>query len=209
MVGTSARYGKVQVQAWRGMHQELHRNGHWADWPRGRDLPIVRGTVIRVHVERIPGHRRPDKDIWLFHAAPPGVEPDVDLLWKAYLRRFDQEHFHRFTKVYLGLGAAHLGTPEAVDRWVHLAMAAYTQLKLARTLTGDLRRPWHRKLASGEILSPYRTKLGFRPLRARLGSPAHGPKFTRPGPGRPKGSKNRPKARRPVHRKTPAPATTH
>ncbi len=99
--------------------------------------------------------------------------------------------------------------PGDPDRWVQLAMAAYTQLKLARTLTGDLRRPWHRKLTPGATLTPYRTRLGFRPLRARLGSPAHGPKSTRPGPGRPKGSKNRPKARRPVHRKTPAPDTTH
>ena len=209
LTASSARYGRIRVQAWRNMHQELGRDGHWADWPREKELPIVRGTVIRINVERLPGERKPHKDIWLFHSAPPGVEPDVDLLWKAYLRRFDQEHFHKFLKSHLGLGAAHLGTAEAADRWVQLALAAYAQLRLAHTLTGDLRRPWHRKTEPGEVLTPYRTRLGFRRLRARLGSPAHGPKFTRPGPGRPKGSKNRPKARRPPHRKTPTPDTVH
>jgi hypothetical protein len=95
LVAQSARYGTVRVQAWRNMHQELGRSGHWAGWPPDTRLPIVAGTIIRVSVEYLPGGRKPHKDIWLFHSGPPGVEPDLDLLWKAYLRRFDQEHFHR------------------------------------------------------------------------------------------------------------------
>src|SRR5881394_2881351 len=202
LTAQSPRYGTVRVQAWRSMHQELGRSGHWAGWPPDTELPIVQGTVIRVSVEHLPGGRKPLKDIWLFHCAPPGAEPDLDLLWKAYLRRFDQEHFHRFAKVYLGLRAAHLASAAATDRWVQLALAAYAQLRIACTLAGDLRRPWHPKPEPGTVLSPYRTRLGFRRLRARLGSPAQSPKFSRPGPGRPKGSKNRPKAPRPPHRKT-------
>lgn len=198
----SPRYGTVRVQAWRDMHQQLSRDGHWAHWPKDTELPIVRGTVIRVSVQHLPGGRKPLKDLWLFHAAPPGVEPDLDLLWKAYLRRFDQEHFHRFAKVYLGLRAAHLASAAATDRWVQLALAAYAQLRMASTLTNDLRRPWHPKPQPGTVASPYRTRLGFRRLRAHLGSPAKPAKFSRPGPGRPKGSKNRPKPPRPPHRKT-------
>jgi len=198
----SARYGTVRVQAWRNMHQQLVRDGHWTNWPPDTELPIVAGTVIRISVEHLPGGRKPLKDIWLFHTAPPGVEPDLDLLWKAYLRRFDQEHFHRFAKVYLGLRAAHLASAAATDRWVQLALAAYAQLRIASTLTNDLRRPWHPKPQPGTVTSPYRTRLGFRRLRARLGSPAKSAKFSRPGPGRPKGSKNRPKAPCPPHRKT-------
>jgi hypothetical protein len=205
----SPRYGTVRVQAWSNMHQQLGRDGHWAGWPPDTELPIVRGTVIRVSVEHLPGGRKPPKDLWLFHTAPPGTAPDLDLLWKAYLRRFDQEHFHRFAKVYLGLSAAHLASAEATDRWVHLAIAAYTQLRIARTLTDDLRRPWHPKPEPDTVLSPYRTRLGFRRLRARLGSPAQPPKFSRPGPGRPKGSKNRPKAPCPPHRKTIKPDIAH
>ncbi|MFB4285973.1 hypothetical protein ACBJ59_62755, partial [Nonomuraea sp. MTCD27] len=41
--------------------------------------------------------RKPAKDLWLWHAGPIEVDAALlDLLWKAYLRRFDQEHFHRF-----------------------------------------------------------------------------------------------------------------
>jgi hypothetical protein len=202
---SSKRYGTVRVQAWRSMHQQLGRGGHWADWPEGKPLPIVAGTLIRVSVEKLPGGRKPHKDIWLFHTAPPGVAPDLDLLWRAYLRRFDQEHFHRFVKVYLGLDAAHLASAQATDRWVLLALAAYAQLRIASGLPDQLRRPWHPQPAPGSIPSPYRTRIGFRRLRARLGSPAQPAKFTRPGPGRPKGSKNRPKQPCPPHRKTVKP----
>ncbi len=209
LTALSPRYGTVRVHAWRSMHQELGRSGHWAGWPPDTELPIVRGTVIRVSVEHLPGGRKPLKDLWLFHSAPPGTELDLDLLWKAYLRRFDQEHFHRFTKVYLGLRAAHLASAAATDRWVQLAIAAYAQLRIASTLTGNLRRPWHPKPQPGTISSPYRTRLGFRRLRAQLGSPAKPAKFSRPGPGRPKGSKNRPKSPRPPHRKTTKPDTNY
>jgi hypothetical protein len=203
LTAESPRYGTVRVQAWRNMHQQLTRDGHWTDWPPDTELPIVRGTVIRVSVERLPGGRKPHKDLWLFHCAPPDIEPDIDLLWKAYLRRFDQEHFHRYVKVYLGLRAAHLASSAATDRWVQLALAAYAQLRIASTLANEFRRPWHPKPEPGAVASPYRTRLGFRRLRAQLGSPAKPAKFSRPGPGRPKGSKNRPKALCPPHRKTP------
>jgi hypothetical protein len=198
----SERYGKVRVQAWHNMHQQLGRSGHWADWPAGKPLPIVAGTVLRISVERLPAGRKPQRDIWLFHTALPGAVLDLDLLWKAYLRRFDQEHFHRFVKVYLGLDAAHLVSAQATDRWVLLALAAYAQLRIASRLPEQLRRPWHPQPAPGTVPSPYRTRLGFRRLRARLGSPAQPAKFTRPGPGRPRGSKNRPKAPQPPHRRT-------
>jgi hypothetical protein len=196
----SEQYGTVVVRAWSGLHQKLGRSGRWADFPPERRLPIVRGTVLQVVVEHLPDGRMPPKDLWLWHAGP--LQADPDLLCKAYLRRFDQEHFHRFAKVDLGMAAAHLGSAAATDRWVALVMAAYAQLRLARHLVDDLRRPWHPRPDPGKSLSPYRVRLGFRRLRARLGTPADSPKLTRPGPGRPKGSKNRPKAKRPPYRKS-------
>ena len=202
LTATSERYGTVRVQAWHHLHQQLGRDGHWATWPPEAELPIVAGTIIRIRVEHLPGGRTPDKDVWLFHAAPPGSQPDIDLLWKAYLRRFDQEHFHRFVKVYLGLRAAHLSSAEATDRWVQLALAGYAQLRIASTLAADTSRPWHPKPTPGAIATPYRTRLGFRRLRAQLGTPTQPARNSRPGPGRPKGSTNRPKAPCPPHRKT-------
>jgi hypothetical protein len=200
------RYGKVTVRAWGGLHQRLTRTGRWAGYPVDQELPIVSGTVIQVVVEHLPDGRKAPKDLWLWHAGP--VPAHVDLLWKAYLRRFDQEHFHRFTKVHLGLVRAHLQSAEATDRWVNLVMAAYAQLRLASPLVDDLRRPWHPKPQPGVTLSPYRVRLGFRRLRATLDTPADSQKFTRPGPGRPKGSKNRPKPKRPPHRKANSKTST-
>lgn len=203
LTADSTRYGTVTVRAWTGLHQKLTRTGRWADHPANERLPIVRGTVIQIVVDRLPDGRKPTKDLWLWHAGPVPVDTAlVDLLWKAYLRRFDQEHFHRFAKVYLGMARAHLTSAQATDRWMHLIMAAYAQLRLASPHVDDLRRPWHPRLEPGRPLSPYRVRLGFRRLRAKLGTPAGSPKLTRPGPGRPKGSRNRPKDKRPPYRKT-------
>jgi hypothetical protein len=202
----SPRYGTVTVRAWTRLHQKLARTGRWAHYPEDQRLPTVRGTVIQVVVRRLPDGRRPSKDLWLWHAGP--VLPDVDLLWKAYLRRFDQEHFHRFTKACLGMARAHLDSAQATDRWVNLVMVAYAQLRPASPLVDDLRRPWQPRPEPGKPLSPYRVRLGFRRLRAKLGTPADSPKPSQPGSGRPKGSRNRPKAKRPPYRATDKPDKT-
>src|SRR5215218_7848093 len=61
------RYGTVTVQAWAGLHPKQQRHpGHGSRGPR----PIVRGTVIRVQVERVPARTRPPKVLWLWWAGP-------------------------------------------------------------------------------------------------------------------------------------------
>ncbi|MFD5456490.1 hypothetical protein ACFWIR_15730, partial [Streptomyces olivaceus] len=70
------------------------------------------------------------------------------------------------------------------------AVAAYAQLRLARPLAADLRRPWE-KPAEPHRLTPARVRRGFSNLHAKTGSPAGAPKPSRPGPGRPPGSRNR------------------
>ena len=80
-------------------------------------------------------------------------------------------------------------------RWTWLLIAAYVQLRLARDLAADLRRPWERRARPGRPLTPYRVRRAFRHLRDRLGTPARLPKTTRPGPGRPPGGKNTPAQR--------------
>jgi hypothetical protein len=91
------QYGAVTVQAWGGLHPKQQRHpGHGSRGPR----PIVRGTIIRVQVQRVPAKTRPPKVLWLWWAGPGPL--DLDLAWRAYVRRFNLEHTVRFCKQTLG-----------------------------------------------------------------------------------------------------------
>jgi hypothetical protein len=178
-----SRYGTVTVTAWANLHPKLAGRGRWAEYD---SPPIVAGTVIRVQVQHLPKpSTRTVKTLWLWCAGHGPV--DIDLAWRAYLRRFDIEHTFRFVKNTLGWTAPALQTPEQADRWSWLIAAAYTQLRLARGLVDDDRLPWQRPRAPAK-LTPARVRRGFRRLRARIGTPASPPKSKTPGPGRPKGT---------------------
>jgi hypothetical protein len=194
---SDARYGTVTVTAWTGLHPKLAGRGRWAshDTP-----PIVKGTVIRVEVEHLPKPTaRTKKTLWLFWSGPSA--PDLDLLWRAYLRRFDIEHTYRFAKNTLGWTAPSVCTPEQAERWTWIVAGMLTQLRLARSHVEDLRLPWERP-GQPHQLTPARTRRGFRRLRALIGTPASPPKHTKAGPGRPKGTRRPPRTRYPAIKKT-------
>src|SRR4051794_26702533 len=188
----TARYGRAQVLSWDRMHPRLTHRGAWATHP-GR-LPIVAGTLIRLQVDHLPGARAA-KPIWLWTSATGADADAVTGCWQAYLRRFDLEHTIRFAKQILGWTRPKLRCPAAADRWTWLILAAHTQLRLARPLAHDLRRPWERPLPA-ERLTPARVRRGFRYLHAKTPSPASAPKPAHPGPGRPSGVNNRQRAPR-------------
>jgi hypothetical protein len=131
--------------------------------------------------------------MWRWHSGPQA--PDLDVCWRAYLRRFDMEHAFKLMKSQLGWTAARVRHPGQAVRWTWLPVAAYVQLRLARGMAAGLRRPWERRARPGRPLTPYRVRRSFRHLRDRLGTPARLPKTTRPGPGRPPGGKNTPAPR--------------
>jgi hypothetical protein len=92
---TDDQYGAVTVTAWAGLHPKQQRHpGHGSRRPR----PIVRGTILRVQVERVPARTRPPKVLWLWWAGPAGGALDLDLAWRAYVRRFDLDDTVRFCK---------------------------------------------------------------------------------------------------------------
>ena len=180
------RYGSVHVRAWRQLHPQLSRRGRWA----GKGVPpIVRGTVIRVDVERLPKpSSRANKTLWLWSSGPG--EPDLELCFRAYLRRFDLEHTYRFAKNTLGWTTPALCTPEQADRWTWLIVAAYTQLRLARGLVDDLRLPWERprdptcspRPASAEDFVDFAPPSAPRPVHR---NPTHPGPDARKGPADP------------------------
>lgn len=180
------RFGGVRARAWGRLHPKLERRGSWKTHPG--PLPNVEATIIYVAVDHLPGNRAP-KPLWLWFS-DPDASVDLDLLWRTYLRRFDLEHTFRFCKQTLGLTRPRLRTPEQADRWVWLILTSYTQLRLARHHTGDLRRPWEPPLDPA-TLTPARVRRGFRRIRRTVGNPARAPKATQPGPGRPKGTPNK------------------
>lgn len=193
------RYGRVYVRAWGGLHPELERRAAWAD--HTGPLPIIEGSIINLTVDHLPGDRAP-KPMWLWCSDPDAADADLDWWWRSYLRRFDIEHTFRFLKQTLGLTRPRLRSPEQADRWVWLLIAAHTQLRLARELTEDLRRPWERPLPANR-LTPARVRRGFPRLRRAAGVPAEAPKPSRPGPGRPAGVTSCPAPRHPVGKKHP------
>jgi hypothetical protein len=182
----TTRYGTATATSWDRLHPRLTHRGCWLD--HDGELPIIEGTLIRLQVEHLPGDRDP-KPVWLWSSTTSATAADIDRCWQSFLRRFDLEHTFRLLKQTLGWTVPKIRTPEAADRWTWLVIAAHTQLRLARPLAEDLRRPWEKAAPPGR-LTPARVRRGFRNLRATTTLPASAPKPTRPGPGRPPGSKN-------------------
>jgi DDE superfamily endonuclease len=192
-VTDTSRYGTAEARAWNRLHPRLTHRGAWAahDGP----LPTITGSIIRLAVQRLPGDRNP-KPLWLWSSRPDLTESEVNRLWRAFLRRFDLEHTFRFLQQTLGWTRPRVRTPAQGDRWTWLIISAHTQLRLARHLTGDLRRPWEKPVTEPHRLTPARVRRGFRNLRPKTTLPASAPKPSHPGPGRPPGSTNKQHARR-------------
>jgi hypothetical protein len=188
----TTRYGTAHARGWDRLHPELQSRAAWAG--HEGELPLIEGTVIRLQVDHLPSSGDP-KPLWLWWSRTGATAAEVDLAWQAFLRRFDIEHHFRMIKQTLGWTAPKLRNPEAADRWTWIVIAACTQLRLARPLSQDLRRPWEKPVVPNK-LTPTRVRRGFRHLRARTPTPARVPKPTRPGPGRPPGAKNRRRAER-------------
>jgi hypothetical protein len=184
-------YGTVRAEAWHRVHPLIHGDRGW--FAGRKNLPVLRGTLVHVTVERLPDGRDPHRAMWLWHAGPGPLS--LDELWRAYLARFDIEHAFKLLKGAFGLTAAKVRAPEQADRWVRLLMAAHAQLLLARPLAADLRRPWEKRPDPARPLAPGRARRGFRNIRRELGTPARVAKPSRPGPGRPKGSSKGPAPR--------------
>ena len=182
----TTRYGNAAASAWDRLHPRLTHRTSWLD--NDGELPLIEGTVIRLVVERLPGQAMP-KPVWIWASATGADAALIDVLWQAYLRRFDLEHTFRMLKQTLGWTRPRLRDPKAADTWTWLVITAHTQLRLAREQVADLRRPWERP-AAPQRLTPARVRRGFRNIRPTLPLPAGVPKPSRPGPGRPPGSRN-------------------
>lgn len=117
-------------------------------------LPIIEGTAVRLTVKKLPSGGV-NKPVWLWWSGTGASTGDVDRCWQAFLRRFDVEHTFRLLKQTLGWTKPKLRDSRAADRWTWIVPAAHAQLRLARPLARDLRRPWERP-AEPNRLTPAR-----------------------------------------------------
>jgi hypothetical protein len=192
-----AQYGRVRVRAWAGVHAKSQNHPQ-----RGsrRTLPTVRGTLVLVEVERLPRQTRIPKRLWLWWRGPGA--PDLAVLWRAYVHRFDLEHTYRFCKQVLNWTTPRVRHPEQADRWTWLVVLAYTQLRLARRAIDDVHLPWERpQRPARRALTPARVRQAFPQVLAVLGTPADAPKPCGRSPGRPLGARSGPAPRYPACKK--------
>jgi len=178
------QYGAVDVRAWAGLHPKTQ--GHPTRGTHG-PRPIVRGTLIRVEVSRLPSRSYQPQVLWLWWCGLG--TPDLSLIWRAYVRRFDLEHTFRFLKQTLNWTSPRVRYPEQADRWTWLILVAYTQLRLARQWVADHRLPWERHLPA-QHLTPCRVRRVLSSCLLAFGTPAHIPKPCGRSPGRPKGQRS-------------------
>jgi hypothetical protein len=192
-----AQYGRVRVRAWAGVHAKTHN--HPAKGSR-RTKPLIRGTLVLVEVERLPRQTRIPKRLWLWWRGPG--QPDLAVLWRAYVHRFDLEHTYRLCKQTLNWTMPRVRTPQQADRWTWLVVLAYTQLRLARRTIADVHLPWERPQGPDRpVLTPARVRQAFPQLLVTLQTPATAPKPCGRSPGRPKGARSGPAPRFPALKK--------
>lgn len=194
-----SHYGTVRVRAWSDLHSIVQAHPSRGTAKAHGSRPVVRGTVILIEVSRLPAIARKPKQLCLWWHGP--VTPDLSILWRAYIRRFDIEHTFRFFKQTLNWVTPRPRLPEQADRWTWLLLAAYTQLRLAKQYVVDVRLPWEQPLAPNR-LTPNRVRRAFLRLLTLIGTPANPPKPCGRSPGRPKGRRSQPAIRHPVLKKT-------
>ncbi len=181
-----AQYGLVRVRAWAGVHAKTQNHPQRGSY---RTKPTVRGTLVLVEVERLPRQTRIPRRLWLWWRGPD--QPDLAVVWRAYVHRFDLEHTYRFCKQTLNWTTPRVRTPEQADRWTWLVTLAYTQLRLARRTIEDVHLPWEPpQRPDRRMLTAARVRQAFPQLLVTLGTPANAPKPCGRSPGRPKGARS-------------------
>src|SRR5438132_646296 len=154
-----------------------------------RSRPTVRGTLVLVEVERLPRQTRIPRRLWLWWRGPD--QPDLAVVWRAYVHRFDLEHTYRFCKQTLNWTTPRVRHPEQADRWTWLVTLAYTQLRLARRTIEDVHLPWEQpQRPNRRVLTAARVRQAFPHLLVTLETPANAPKPCGRSPGRPKGARS-------------------
>ena len=177
------KLGTVEIQQW----SELHF----------RAAALHEVLLLRITVTGKPPHQRYPKPMWL---AWLGEEmPELESVWRCYLRRFAVDHWNRFAKQRLHWTQPQFSTTTLAERWSELMPLLSWQLWLARSAVIDHPLPWQKLQTK---LTPGRVAQGFPTLLAAIGTPACDPKPRGKSPGWQKGRSRPKRIRYPVVKKT-------
>ncbi len=152
-----AKVGRVELSCWHQFH--FRRCAQ-----RAMD-------IIRVEVLQPRGRRRQFKPLWLAWVGL--APPDLDALWRQYLRRFSLEHWYRLAKQRLHWTLPQSTHLRALDNWSWLTVLMSWQLWIARQDCPDYPLPWQ---APQTHLSAGRVAAGFAAILVLIGTPAKAPK---------------------------------
>ncbi len=166
--GVDEQGKRVVVSCWRGLHF--------------REAPQTEVCVIRVLREAARDSKRDPRESWFVWTGQQDLP--LEQVRACYRKRFSQEHGYRFLKQDLLWTAAHLRTPEQVERWSWIVACACNQLRLAQHLGQAALRPWE---STTRALTPRQVRRVMPSILSHLGTPAKCPKPRGKSPGWPKG----------------------
>jgi hypothetical protein len=159
---------RVVVSCWTGLHF--------------REAPDTPVRVIRVLREAARDTKRDPRESWFVWTDQQDIPLEQVRTW--YRKRFSQEHGYRFLKQDLLWTAAHLRTPEQLERWSWIVAGACNQLLLCQHLGQAVLRPWESK---ERAVTPRQVRRVMPSILVQVGTPAKRPKPRGKSPGWPKG----------------------
>jgi hypothetical protein len=185
---------RVEIQAW---HNVLMRGGKGCPM---RQRPF---TLVNIRWYNQKGEALFQKPLWLIVMGERRMELSLLDIYKAYLQRYDLEHFFRFSKQRLLLDKFQTPDNQHEEHWWRLVALAYLQLWAANDAASHLPRPWEQYLPSpvDKQPSPAMVLHDMSRIIRQIGTPAPAPKPRGKSPGRRKGAKLSPRSRQPVMKK--------
>lgn len=150
----------VKIQVW----QNLRMRGH--DGAKIQKTPII---VARITIQNSSGELVYKRPLWIVIVGSWPTERPISDIWDCYHKRFDIEHFFKFSKTRLLLVSHQTSSTLTEENWKQFCMVATHQLYHSRKLVQNVKKPWEtKKTLNEQILSPSRVQRGMDALLSSL-----------------------------------------
>jgi len=166
---------QVKLQRWNDLIIKGKKNRPMYNKP----FDIV--NVIVTHNGEPVYHR----NMWLIISGEKRKNINCRQAYLQYKRRFNIEHFFRFSKQELLLGKYQCPNTNTADVWGQISMLSYLNLLTGASLVNsNVLSPWEKHKPIADISTPYQTKRSFLSIVDTLGTPAVPCEYKEHGQGR-------------------------